>query len=598
MDFKNRLLATAAVPVLMLAVFGASADAAMLRGAQDIATRSLVIPAAMSVAEARAQLAAARQALADAKANGGDVKAAKAAVAAARADLDAAQAAGAKPDRNAAQADDAQPAKKRQKNADSASSDASQTESKVITIDPADNGQGDDEIGKKRKKRAEATESQSAGDASNDAPDQPKATRKDNAKGSIEEIVTEPVKKNKAAADPAQDAGNSEGDTPERIKKRKKVADNPAATADTIVLPVENGAAVLDSDKEADKSGDASSREKRRKARAEVKPGDAPKSDRDSQAGFREPVKIEPALKEKGERITGFQGYDRDEGKPVGKKEDLRVIINLNGRVVIRDDDRNRMGRDGDTRYDRLEDGRIREIVTRPDGDRVVTVRNRYGEIIRRSRIDRGGKEIVIFYSPALEKGRERLYLRDPGASLPPMRLTIPVSDYIIDVSSEPDRDYRAFLARPPVEKVERVYSVDEVKYSARIRDKVRRIDLDTITFDTGSAEIAMDQAASLRAVAKAIKDLLAEDPGETFLIEGHTDAVGADEANLILSDERAESVANVLSDLFDIPPENLVTQGYGERYLKVATDGPERMNRRVTIRRITPLVRPVAAAE
>ena len=173
------------------------------------------------------------------------------------------------------------------------------------------------------------------------------------------------------------------------------------------------------------------------------------------------------------------------------------------------------------------------------------------------------------------------------------MRLRIPVEDYIIDVSSDRDRDYEDFLDQPPVERVERVYSVDEVKYSARIRDKMRRIDLDTITFETGSAEIDTDQASSLKNVGKAIKDLLDRDPGETFLIEGHTDAVGSDESNLVLSDQRAESVANVLSDLFDIPPENLVTQGYGERYLKVQTLGPSAENRRVTIRRITALVRP-----
>ena len=142
------------------------------------------------------------------------------------------------------------------------------------------------------------------------------------------------------------------------------------------------------------------------------------------------------------------------------------------------------------------------------------------------------------------------------------------------------------------------MYSVDEVKYSARIRDKVRRIDLDTITFETGSAEITRDQASSLRQVATAIGDLLERDPGETFLIEGHTDAVGSDESNLVLSDERAGSVASVLSDLFEIPAENLVTQGYGERYLKIDTDGPARENRRVTIRRITPLVRPAEVSE
>lgn len=42
----------------------------------------------------------------------------------------------------------------------------------------------------------------------------------------------------------------------------------------------------------------------------------------------------------------------------------------------------------------------------------------------------------------------------------------------------------------------------------------------------------------------------------------------------------------------FDIPPENLVTHGYGEQFLKVATEAPERENRRVAIRPITELVR------
>ena len=45
------------------------------------------------------------------------------------------------------------------------------------------------------------------------------------------------------------------------------------------------------------------------------------------------------------------------------------------------------------------------------------------------------------------------------------------------------------------------------------------------------------------------------------------------------------------LSQNFEIPPENLVTEGYGEQYLKVQTEGPSEENRRVTVRRITPLL-------
>jgi outer membrane protein OmpA-like peptidoglycan-associated protein len=74
-------------------------------------------------------------------------------------------------------------------------------------------------------------------------------------------------------------------------------------------------------------------------------------------------------------------------------------------------------------------------------------------------------------------------------------------------------------------------------------------------------------------------------------MFEGYTVAAGPAVDTLTLSDRRAESVAVILTDEFGVPPENLVTQGYGEQFLKIPTDGPERLNRRVTIRRITPLL-------
>jgi outer membrane protein OmpA-like peptidoglycan-associated protein len=82
------------------------------------------------------------------------------------------------------------------------------------------------------------------------------------------------------------------------------------------------------------------------------------------------------------------------------------------------------------------------------------------------------------------------------------------------------------------------------------------------------------------------------QNPAEVFLVEGHTDAVGPDIDNLTLSDRRAETVAAILAEHFQIPAENLTTQGYGEQYLKVNTQAAARQNRRVTLRRITPLLR------
>jgi outer membrane protein OmpA-like peptidoglycan-associated protein len=119
----------------------------------------------------------------------------------------------------------------------------------------------------------------------------------------------------------------------------------------------------------------------------------------------------------------------------------------------------------------------------------------------------------------------------------------------------------------------------------------MRRVDLDTVTFDFGSWTLPEEQVGSMTGIAQAIQKALAANPNEIFLVEGHTDAVGPDEDNLTLSDRRAEAVAAALSERFGIPAENLTTQGYGEQYLKVSTQAAERQNRRATIRRITPLL-------
>jgi outer membrane protein OmpA-like peptidoglycan-associated protein len=111
------------------------------------------------------------------------------------------------------------------------------------------------------------------------------------------------------------------------------------------------------------------------------------------------------------------------------------------------------------------------------------------------------------------------------------------------------------------------------------------------LTFDFGSWELSEEQARALTGVAEALRRAIEANPAEIFLIEGHTDAVGSEIDNLTLSDRRAETVATILTEVYAVPAENLTTQGYGEQYLKIATQEPERENRRVTIRRITPLL-------
>jgi outer membrane protein OmpA-like peptidoglycan-associated protein len=180
--------------------------------------------------------------------------------------------------------------------------------------------------------------------------------------------------------------------------------------------------------------------------------------------------------------------------------------------------------------------------------------------------------------------------------TLPPFILTIPQDQYVVEADRVTWEEIAAALTAPPVEIVERAYSLDEIRFSQRLREKVRRIDLTTITFDFGSAAINPDQFDELAEIGRAIEALLASAPNSVILIEGHADAVGTDLDNLLLSDRRAETIAVALSTNFNIPSENLITQGYGEQFLKVPTLGPERQNRRGVILNITPLLFGAAA--
>ena len=162
---------------------------------------------------------------------------------------------------------------------------------------------------------------------------------------------------------------------------------------------------------------------------------------------------------------------------------------------------------------------------------------------------------------------------------------------YIVEAEDAPPELIYDTMLAPPVERIERRYSLDEIRYSPSVRQLMPSIDLNTINFETGSWEIPPDQAAKLQAIADGLNRAIARNPREVFLIEGHTDAVGNDVDNLSLSDRRAESAANLLTQQFGVPAENLTSQGYGSQYLKEQTSGPSRINRRVTIRRITPLL-------
>jgi outer membrane protein OmpA-like peptidoglycan-associated protein len=287
-------------------------------------------------------------------------------------------------------------------------------------------------------------------------------------------------------------------------------------------------------------------------------------------------------------RIESVRGERKEtrEGNRTVIRENTRTIVKEGNRTIIRHDDAERFRRGGGNAHVERRGGNRVVTVERPGGVRIVDVIDEQGRLVRRSRW-RGGHETVLI--------NNRYGPRQSGFSfivnLPPPVVRIPRDHYIV----EADRADRALLYQtliaPPVERIEHPYTLEEIRYSPTLRERMPRIDLDTVTFDTGSWELAPDQVRLLEPIAMAMQEAIDRNPDEIFLIEGHTDAVGSEIDNLSLSDRRAETVAEVLTESFGIPPENLTTQGYGEQDLKIPVQGPERRNRRVTIRRITPLL-------
>src|SRR5262252_522927 len=308
-----------------------------------------------------------------------------------------------------------------------------------------------------------------------------------------------------------------------------------------------------------------------------------------SQAAQVQRAFVPPPAQDNATRLDDVRGARREvrEGDRLLIEEPGRVIIQQGGQTIVRhnEDDRFRWQAQ-DVHIERRGTDTV-TVFDRPDGSRIYTVNDEYGRLLHRYRRMPDGREIIII---------DNRYSGPPNpfgyyVDLPPPVIRIPRERYIVeDQYAQPDDIYSALWAGP-VDYVDRPYSLDEIRYSLPLRERMPRVDLDTVTFDTGSWEVAPDQVERLAVIADGINRAIATNPSEVFLIEGHTDALGSDIDNLSLSDRRAESVALVLSQQFGVPPENLTTQGYGAHYLKIPTQGPERANRRVTVRRITPLL-------
>lgn len=269
-------------------------------------------------------------------------------------------------------------------------------------------------------------------------------------------------------------------------------------------------------------------------------------------------------------------------GSQVASNSGDRVVLEQpDGSYRVIKDDGALLRQPGTTvRTQTYDDGSSRTISTREDGTQIITIYDSQKRIVRRERVEPNG---------------DRYVLVDDSRETAPVEVTeLPEANVNDSITTDDQDALRAALAQQA--QTDRSFSLSQIRQISQVRALAPSVAVDNVTFASGSAAIRPEQAEALSELGTAIRDRIAENPREIFLVEGHTDAVGNGAFNLALSDRRAESLALALTEYFQVPPENLVVQGYGEEYLKVETLEAEERNRRATVRRITDLLRTAQA--
>ena len=126
-----------------------------------------------------------------------------------------------------------------------------------------------------------------------------------------------------------------------------------------------------------------------------------------------------------------------------------------------------------------------------------------------------------------------------------------------------------------------RSLSLGERQEIAELAATKPKIDLE-IQFDYNSADISKGSTSAVQELGKALSspDL----KGSTFVVAGHTDAIGGEVYNQELSERRADTIKKYLTEKYGIAGSDLVTVGYGESKPKDANAPMDPANRRVQV--------------
>lgn len=127
----------------------------------------------------------------------------------------------------------------------------------------------------------------------------------------------------------------------------------------------------------------------------------------------------------------------------------------------------------------------------------------------------------------------------------------------------------------------EQVVMVEEVVEETVVVEPAEavRVELD-VKFDFDKAQVKPDSYGDIKNLA----DFMTQYPQTTTVVEGHTDSVGSDAYNQVLSERRANAVRDVLVNQYGVSTDRVNAVGYGETrpVADNATADGRAVNRRV----------------
>jgi outer membrane protein OmpA-like peptidoglycan-associated protein len=192
----------------------------------------------------------------------------------------------------------------------------------------------------------------------------------------------------------------------------------------------------------------------------------------------------------------------------------------------------------------------------------------------------------LLTLGAALSVGLGKAVAADDVTTDQIVRALAPKKPLTRGLSSGPQADPAAIAAedrfvRTIRGRATRSLSSSEREEIATIAKDKPNIDLE-INFDYNSADISKKSLPSVQALGKALTN--PDLKGSTFVVAGHTDAVGSETYNQDLSERRADSIKRYLVDKYSIPGPDLVTVGYGKTKLKDPNNPTSEVNRRVQV--------------